>query len=117
MLIIYASSIPDCSLWGDGSLSEQIIVNLAHIPAYAMLTFFWLKALKRRKNTGHSFISLILILVGLILFAVSDEIHQAFVPGRSSSFIDIGLDIVGIFFGLRAFKMKETKSIRLSITK
>ena len=104
LLIIYASSIPDKALLGDDSLIEQIISNLAHIPAYALLTFLWLKAFERR-NTDHSFMAAALILFALILFAVSDEIHQSFIPGRSASYMDIGLDFIGIFFGLVTFKI------------
>jgi VanZ family protein len=107
LLIIYASSIPDPALLGDDSLTEQIISNIAHIPAYALLAFLWLKAFERR-NAGHSFMSAALILFALILFAVSDEIHQSFIPGRSASFMDIGLDFIGIFFGLVIFKIFKT---------
>jgi VanZ family protein len=85
-------------------LIEQIISNLAHIPAYALLTFLWLKAFER-KSTSHSFMVAALISFGLILFAVSDEIHQSFILGRFASFMDIGLDFIGIFFGLVTFKI------------
>lgn len=107
-LIIYVSSIPDQSLWGNGSLSVQIISNLAHIPAYGLLTFLWLKAFDRRKNKGQYLTVNVLILMALLLFAVSDEIHQSFVPGRTPSSMDVGLDILGIFFGLSAFKIFGT---------
>lgn len=36
-------------------------------------------------------------------FAASDEIHQAFIPGRQSSFLDLGLDILGLVAGLAIF--------------
>jgi VanZ family protein len=95
---------------GDGSLTEQIISNLAHIPAYALLTFLWLKAFERR-SANHSFMAVAFILFGLILFAVSDEIHQSFIPRRSASYMDIGLDFIGIFFGLVIFKVFKTFTI------
>ena len=104
LLIICMSSIPDKTLWGSGSLSEQIISNLAHIPAYALLTFLWLKSFAGAESKNN-IIAFSLILSGLVLFAVSDEIHQSFVPGRTASFMDIGLDFVGILFGLWAFKL------------
>lgn len=34
-----------------------------------------------------------------VLFAVLDELHQAFVPGRTSSIRDVLLDSVGALFG------------------
>ena len=104
LLMIVMSSIPDKTLWGSGSLTEQIISNLAHIPAYALLTFLWLKSFAEPESKNN-IISFSLILSGLVLFAVSDEIHQSFVPGRTASFMDIGLDFVGILFGLWAFKL------------
>jgi len=105
LLIIYASSIPDKILLGNDSLTERIISNLAHIPAYTLLTFLWLKAFERRKIEGHFSKFNALILIGLILFAVSDEIHQSLIPGRFASYMDIGLDLLGIFFGLATFKI------------
>ena len=98
------SSIPDKTIWGSGSLSEQIISNLAHIPAYAFLTFLWLKSFAGAESKNN-IIPFSLILAGMILFAVSDEIHQSFIPGRTASFMDIGLDLFGILFGLWAFKI------------
>ena len=98
------SSIPDKTIWGNGSLSEQIISNLAHIPAYALLTFLWLKYFTETE-LKNNIIVFSLTLTGLVLFAVSDEIHQSFVPGRTASFMDIGLDFIGILFGLWAFKI------------
>jgi len=104
LLIICMSSIPDKTLWGSGSLSEQIISNLAHIPAYALLTFLWLKSFAGATSKNLTAIGF-LILTGIVIFAITDEIHQAFVPGRTASFMDIGLDLIGIFFGLWTFKI------------
>ncbi|MBW1643311.1 MAG: VanZ family protein [Deltaproteobacteria bacterium] len=104
LLIICMSSIPDKTLWGSGSLNEQIISNLAHIPAYSLLTFLWLKSFAGTESKNN-IIVFSLILSGLAFFAVADEIHQSFVPGRTASFMDIGLDLIGIFLGLWAFKL------------
>ncbi len=52
----------------------------------------------------------IILLVG-ILFALSDEWHQSFVPGRSSTFGDLLADggglLAGFLLGRRLFKQKE----------
>ena len=103
LLSIYMSSIPDKSLWGGGSLIKEIISNLAHIPAYGLLTFLWLKAFDKRKSSRQALIVNTLILMGMLFFAISDEIHQSFVPGRTVSCMDMGLNIVGILFGLGLF--------------
>ena len=107
LVIVYISSIPDQSLWGNGALCERIISNLAHIPAYALLSFLWLKSFVGSTSRNH-IITSSFILGGLVLFAISDEFHQSFVPGRSASFMDIGLDLIGIILGLWAFKIFNT---------
>ncbi|MBW1799012.1 MAG: VanZ family protein [Deltaproteobacteria bacterium] len=102
-LIVYMSSIPDKSMWGFGSMGEQIVTNLAHIPAYALLTFLWLNSFAGAEHKPLS-IPIMSILACMTLFAISDEIHQSFVPGRSASLIDIVLDLLGILAGLAVFK-------------
>ena len=86
------------------ALSERIISNLAHVLAYASLAFVWfcafgMRQFGKRRNVLHP-----LIPVSLIVFAISDEIHRSFVPGRTASFMDVGLDILGISMGLGGFQ-------------
>lgn len=51
------------------------------------------------------------VLVFISLFALSDEIHQYFVPGRSSSGYDLLADIAGCIFVLILFRyMKFRRS-------
>ncbi|NVM23269.1 MAG: VanZ family protein [Desulfobacterales bacterium] len=142
-LIAFVSSLPNHSLPGDGSLADQILSNLAHIPAYALLTFLWLKTFDRRKNKTqlhkfsasqfpgftksqpHNFAPSRLpvplncsssVLAGLVLFAVSDEIHQSFIPGRTASCTDVGLDVLGICLGLAIFKIFKAFNISREIS-
>ena len=42
---------------------------------------------------------IISILVGLS-YAISDEFHQSFIPGRTASPIDVIIDTVGVFTGI-----------------
>jgi VanZ family protein len=49
------------------------------------------------------------ILVG-VLYGVTDEFHQAFVPGRSVSVFDWIADVVGVLMGYTIFL--KTISIR-----
>jgi VanZ family protein len=83
------------------SATEQILSNLAHIPAFALLALLWLKAFNRN---GEGSFSHLFVLSGLALFAVSTEFLQSFVPGRTASFMDFGLDLIGIFLGLLIFR-------------
>jgi VanZ family protein len=42
-----------------------------------------------------------------IAYAVSDELHQGFVPGRAASLFDVGLDSVGVLIGILALRRLE----------
>jgi VanZ family protein len=91
------SSIPDRSYLGVGPVTEQILSNLAHIPAFALLALLWLKTFNWN---GKGSFSHLFILCGLVVFAVATEFLQSFVPGRTASFMDFGLNLIGILSGL-----------------
>jgi VanZ family protein len=54
------------------------------------------------KQKRSSFIILCVVISG-ILFAVSDEIHQAFIPGRSARITDVLIDSVSVVLGCGLF--------------
>ena len=39
-----------------------------------------------------------------VLYAASDELHQAFVRGRHASPVDVAIDTVGLLIGLLAWR-------------
>ena len=39
------------------------------------------------------------VMVIAIVFALRDEFHQLFVPGRSAELTDLGVDLAGLGFG------------------
>ncbi|MCB2141186.1 VanZ family protein [bacterium] len=94
-MIIYASSISNFTILSSNSSLDRTISNLAHVPVFAILSFFWLKSFSKTQNVKTN----VLILAGLILFAISDELHQSMVPGRTAATSDFVLDFIGILFG------------------
>lgn len=70
--------------------------SLLHIPLYGILTI--LLVLSFRRNRANSINSRSLIVAALIALgvAIADEIHQAYVPGRNASTLDVFLDTIGI---------------------
>ncbi len=42
-------------------------------------------------------------LLAAVLYSVSDEIHQYFVPGRACRIFDVGVDSLGALTGILAF--------------
>lgn len=54
--------------------------------------FFFAQKLSKKKAS-------LLSLLAVFCFAISDEVHQAFVPGRSSRVYDVLLDFIGALIG------------------
>ena len=55
-----------------------------------------IKDIKNNKTIRVSIASLIFSM----FYAITDEIHQLFVPGRDGNFKDVALDTCGAFFGI-----------------
>jgi len=94
-LIFYLSSIP-----GDELGPDMLIINLikksGHFIVFGVLASLYLYALKGKKTlaeTGRGYFLLSLFLT--LLYAVSDEYHQLFTPGRHSSGYDVIIDVCG----------------------
>ena len=73
--------------------------ELAHLGLFAVLAALAYRAFRSAERLAPRALWGA-VLVFTILYAVSDEAHQAFVPGRSPSFADLMLDAVGGVVGL-----------------
>mgnify|MGYP003865844525 CR=1 FL=1 len=81
--IFAASSLPLRGL----SLSTSGLDKLIHATEYALFFF-----IIRKAAPGRAWIPLAIA----ILYAGSDELHQAFVPGRHAGIDDFAADLAGI---------------------
>jgi len=96
MLIIFsASSIPSSDLPQFGIL-DFLIKKTSHALGYAVLGLCYLSALSAGQREGRYGLALLLAMT----YAVIDEIHQGFVPGRHPSPIDVGIDSSGVGLAL-----------------
>lgn len=78
--------------------TQPIIRKGAHLSIYTLVGIFIMSFISTYKiHLKYKF--LISILVGLV-YASSDEIHQSFIPGRTASIIDVGIDTAGVFLGI-----------------
>jgi VanZ family protein len=68
------------------------IRKLAHFTEYGILFLLLIRGPMR----GHA----VLALAACVLYALLDEGHQSFVPDRTASFYDVGLDCSGALFTL-----------------
>ncbi|MFX4261146.1 VanZ family protein [Pelotomaculum propionicicum] len=77
---------------------NHMVRKFAHASAYFILGILMVNALRR---SGLSGIRMVIIALSICtLYAVSDEIHQLFVPGRSAQIGDVFIDSAGAILGL-----------------
>lgn len=82
-------------------LWHVIIRKGAHFTEYAILSMLLANALRPYPLTG---LQRWLLPVGIsALYAVTDEVHQYFVPERACRLLDMGIDTCGAIFGLCIF--------------
>tara|TARA_Y100000310_G_scaffold298381_1_gene332277 strand:- start:2948 stop:3328 length:381 start_codon:yes stop_codon:yes gene_type:complete len=92
VIIFYLSSI---SFPGIGDRPGKSYLSIGyHFFAFFFLNIFLLMALVR--GTRYEFI-LVAIFIS-IFYGITDEVHQLFVVGRVSDFVDILVNNSGIFF-------------------
>lgn len=83
------------------SLSTLIFLvrKTAHFTEYAILgALFYLNLIQFPKLNSH-IKKLLLPILFSFLYAITDELHQIFVPGRSAQFRDVLIDTLGASFG------------------
>jgi hypothetical protein len=75
---------------------QKLCTNLAHVPLFGGFTFFLLFAVGGALPGLRHRPGPYLLTLGLtVLFGVVDEVHQAFVPGRFPSYLDLLLNAIG----------------------
>jgi VanZ family protein len=87
-LIFALSSIPDLGTGLGGW--DVALRKVAHAGEFAVLGFLLFRALDRERTA---------LALG-IAYAISDEVHQHFVPGRLGSPLDVLIDAVGVVVGV-----------------
>lgn len=76
-----------------------LVRKTAHFTEYAILgALFYLNLTQFPKLNSH-IKKLLLPILFSFLYAVTDELHQVFVPGRSAQFRDVLIDTLGASFG------------------
>jgi len=73
--------------------------KLLHFALYAILAILLYLALRRERNVPTRKAALYALAVSLI-YGVSDEIHQSFVPGRCAAVADLAADSLGTMLAI-----------------
>jgi len=116
-LIYYVSSLPGDEL-GPDTLIINLIKKSGHFIIFGVLAALYLSTLKGRKSlaeTGSVLFMLSLFLT--MLYAISDEYHQSFTPGRHSSGYDVLIDacgaltVLGLLYTLKSRRPPATDRV------
>lgn len=78
--------------------SNLYVRKLGHLTEYALLGFFSCSYIMQK--TAVKIHSLLYSFLFLFLYAISDEFHQYFVPGRNGNIIDVFIDFLGGSIGI-----------------
>ena len=81
------------------------IDKLYHLIEYSLLSFLLLRAFMNSPQKILSNDAIFFTVLATIIFGLTDEVHQAFVPGRSSSIADWVFDSLGAVAGVFAFRL------------
>jgi len=99
--IFYGSAQPSLPSLPD-TLFDLIMKKSAHVAEYAVLAILWYRALYTRlPSPSVQWLAFIIA----FLYALSDEFHQSFIPGRTASWRDVALDVGGAALGLLLWNM------------
>lgn len=84
---------------------NHIVRKGAHFSAYLILAILIYNAVNQSKISGWK--SVVLVISLCVLNAISDEVHQLFVEGRSGQPSDVLIDSIGAVTGMGIFKLLQ----------
>lgn len=94
-VIFVLSSQPDSDLAG-GRRLDFGVYKLAHLVVFSVLGVLVAGATRHLNTARAAWWAWVLA----VLYAISDEIHQSFVPGRSPLVTDVAIDSIGALLGI-----------------
>ena len=100
MLIIFVlSNMPQLPAIGTG-FTDLLAKKAGHMIGYGLLYLSWYRALMQRTDFQHRR-SMLIAFTLTALYAVLDELHQSFVPGRLARITDVFIDLTGAYLASR----------------
>ena len=78
---------------------EPYVRKIAHFSEYAVggiLIFLLLLTFEKISPITRNILSIVIT----IIYAISDEVHQLYIPGREGKIVDVYIDTLGIITGI-----------------
>jgi VanZ family protein len=105
--------------WLRPGISEETIMEVqffirkaAHVSEYAILAALLYRALINTALRGRTILSAAIVLLFCGIYAVSDEFHQSFVPSRTATARDVGIDGAGAAFGVALIRLLRREEVK-----
>lgn len=86
-LIFYLSAQPGLA---SGLSFDFFLRKAAHMAEYGLLFLLWWRALGARAGAGWAAAAI------AVAYAISDELHQSYVPDRAGKPLDVVIDAAGV---------------------
>ena len=97
--IFVQSSFPAPQVIPAFAFSDKVL----HLFGYALLGGLFLRAFKTFPIKKDTVLLLLLSVICSILYGISDEFHQSFIPYRTADVYDALFDAIGSFLGVMAY--------------
>jgi len=78
--------------------------KLLHVLAYFVLAILFYRAYRTLLINTSDHVLIWISILSSILYGISDEIHQHFVPMRQSDILDVLADAIGSILGVWAYR-------------
>ncbi|MCP4140385.1 MAG: VanZ family protein [Chloroflexi bacterium] len=109
MIVIFAFSSISSDSMPSFDWADFIVKKGGHALGYGLLALAYLYALKLSPT------KLKVAWILALLYAISDELHQTFVPGRQGSLIDVIIDSTGAAIALKILDIRLKLSEKAKI--
>lgn len=105
-LIFFGSSLPAVRVSPDG-LIDFLSHKMVHLVEYSVFYVLLYRALVEGHLVVHRG-KVVASFLATFIFALSDEYHQSFIPGRSARGRDTVIDLLGSLLGVFLWKYSVT---------
>ncbi len=92
----------------EGASLSDFLNPLMHFLSFGILAILISRALFHHRITSQKVV--VLSIAFTMAYALSDEIHQRFVPGRTLQFFDLFIDLLGALAGVLIFMKCRNKA-------
>ena len=111
-LIGLQSSFPSPAIAPPFPMADKAV----HVLLYSGLGLLFFRAYRSLGWKNASAVTMLLSVVSTVLFGLSDEWHQAHVPGRASELADVAADALGGTLGVLAYWLRFVRGRHLPVT-